>query len=150
MSGSVPLQGGGGYREDTQCKEGGWTEGECGTESGWMGRQSVQVSPDVRLLNSGELEKVSAGHLRAVPRSHSHPFVTISSKTQQTPSCGGSRDTTGMGNKGNVWDVGTGSIPWGKANYRLKAPCLSVACSSDKMKVPWDQYQHFCFCRHKK
>lgn len=33
--------------------------------------------------------------------------------------------TAEMENKGNVWDVGTVSIPWGKANYRLKAP-LSV------------------------
>lgn len=81
-----------------------------------MGRRSVQVSPDVRLLNSGEVEKVSAGHLRAVPRSHSHPFVTISS----------SRDTAVVENKGNVWDVRTGSIPWGKANYRLKAPVCGM------------------------
>lgn len=45
------LQGWGGYREETQ----GLDEGECGSESGWMGRRSVQVSPDVRLLNSGEV-----------------------------------------------------------------------------------------------
>lgn len=55
-------------------------------------------------------------------------------------------------NKGNVWDMRIGSIPWGKANYRLTAPCLSVACSSDKMKVTSDQYQLFfppCYCSKK-
>lgn len=60
--------------------------------------------------------EVSAGHLREVPRSHLHPFVTIPS----------SRDTAVVENKGNVWDVGTGSIPWGKANYGLKAPVCGM------------------------
>lgn len=46
-------------------------------------RRSVQVSPDVKLLNSGEMDEVSAGHLRAVPPSYSHPFVTMFSKAQQ-------------------------------------------------------------------
>ena len=60
------------------------------------GRDGETVSPDVRLLNSREVEKVSGGHMRAVPRSHSHPFVTISS----------SRDTAMEENEGNVWDAG--------------------------------------------
>lgn len=80
VSGFVLLQG---FRAWDRIRR-GWDEREHVTESGWMGRRSVQVSPDVRLLNSRELGKVSAGHLRAVPRSHSHPFVTISGKTQQS------------------------------------------------------------------
>lgn len=87
-----------------------------------MRRRSVRVSPDVRLLNSGEVEKVSVGHLRAAPRSHSHPFVTISS----------SRDTAVVKNQGNVWGVGTDSIPWGKANYRLKAPVWGMQLTLDE------------------
>lgn len=48
----------------------------------WMDGETV--SPDVRLLNSRELEEVNGGHLRAAPRSHSHPFVTIWRKTEKT------------------------------------------------------------------
>ena len=32
-------------------------------------------------------------------------------------------------------DEEVGSIAWGKSNYKLKAVCLPVACSSDKMKA---------------
>lgn len=67
-----------GYGEDKL----GLVVGEPGTGSQWMVRRSVQVSADVKLLNSGELQEVSAGNLRAVPWSHSHPFVTIWSTTQ--------------------------------------------------------------------
>lgn len=54
---------------------------------------------------------------------HTPLLQSLVKHSKATPS-GGNRDTAEMGNKGNVWDVGTGSIPRGKANYRLKAPCL--------------------------
>lgn len=53
------------------------------------------------------------------------------------------------------WRIRGMSGMWGQAPYPGERPItglkpLSVACSSDKMKVTWDQYQKFFFCRHKK
>lgn len=84
-----------------------------------MGRRSVQVSPDVRLLNSGELEEVSAGHLRAVPRSHSHPFVTICSKIQPPPPVGAAGTLQKHGIRGM-------SGMWGQAPYPGERPITGL------------------------
>lgn len=60
-----------------------------------------------------------------MPRSHSRPFVTTSSRTQQRDPRGGCGDTVGMENKGNVWDVGDRLHTLGKGQLQALNP-LSV------------------------
>lgn len=124
----------------------GLDEGECDTESGWMGRQSVQVSADVRLLNSGGTGEGQRWTSQGIAPESFTPLCYNLQQNTTTSDCGGSGDTAEME---NVWDVGDRLHTLGKGQLQAYSP-LSVACSSDKMKVTQDQYLHFSFCRHKK
>lgn len=124
----------------------GLDEGECGTESGWMGRQSVQVSADVRLLNSGGTGEGQRWTSQGIAPESFTPLCYNLQQNTTTSDCGGSGDTTEME---NVWDVGDRLHTLGKGQLQAYSP-LSVACSSDKMKVTQDQYLNFSVCCHKK
>lgn len=131
------------FREDTW---GGWMRENVCTESGWMGRQSVQVSADVRLLNSGGTGEGQRWTSQGIAPESFTPLCYNLQQNTTTSDCGGSGDTAEME---NVWDVGDRLHTLGKGQLQAYSP-LSVACSSDKMKVTQDQYLHFSFCRHKK
>lgn len=75
----------------------GLDEGECGTERGWMGRQSVQVSADVRLLNSGGTGEGQCWTSQGIAPESFTPLCYNLQQNTTTSDCGGSGGHGGDG-----------------------------------------------------